>query len=56
MSIQLQGHVTEGPFEPTLLAALQLALRHQFADITLLQRALTHSSFINEQADAGLDN
>lgn len=56
MSIQLQGTIIEGPFEPTLLAALQLALKHQFQDVSLLERALTHSSYINEQAEAGLDN
>ncbi|MCB9729016.1 MAG: ribonuclease III [Deltaproteobacteria bacterium] len=35
-------------FEPALLAALELALGHAFADPRLLRRALTHSSWSHE--------
>ncbi len=38
----------EDGFEPAMLAALELALAHDFADPRLLRRALTHSSWSHE--------
>lgn len=43
-------------FEPTLMAALQVALGHDFERIEHLERALTHASFKNERADVAFDN
>jgi ribonuclease-3 len=40
--------MAEDGFEPALLAALQLALAHDFADPRLLRRAMTHSSWSHE--------
>ncbi|MEZ4268988.1 MAG: ribonuclease III [Myxococcota bacterium] len=40
--------MAEDGFEPAMLAALQLALAHDFADPRLLRRALTHSSWSHE--------
>ena len=37
---------------PDVLDALELALGHRFRDSVLLRRALTHSSFANENEDA----
>ncbi|MGM0578195.1 MAG: ribonuclease III [Myxococcota bacterium] len=42
-------------FEPTLMAALQFALGHEFRDMTLLERALTHSSYSHEHGGDVLD-
>lgn len=46
----------EPSFDPAFLAALQLAIRHEFADVSLVERALTHASFRNERRDASLQD
>lgn len=51
-----QGMPDKWGFEPTLFAALQLALGHEFEDPSLLGRALTHSSFTNEAGSEVANN
>ncbi len=38
------------------MVALEKALQHEFKDISLLENALRHSSFVNEQADGNLED
>ena len=44
------------PFDPSVLLALQIALGHEFADVSLLERALTHASYRNETTGVAGDN
>src|SRR5262249_58608157 len=36
------------PLSPEQLTALEAALGHRFVDLDLLERALTHASYVNE--------
>ena len=46
----------DGSLAPPDLAAIQARLGHRFADIALLEQALTHRSLANEDGGSGLGN